>query len=62
VFETFKSFALLAQNKFEFDIKKVGSDNGSEFKNAIIDEYCDDKGINMNFLPNIHRNKMELLK
>jgi transposase InsO family protein len=32
VFETFKSFAILAQNQFEFDIKKVRSDNGSEFK------------------------------
>jgi transposase InsO family protein len=45
VFETFKSFAILAQNQFDFDIKKVRSDNGSEFKNARIDEYCDDKGI-----------------
>jgi hypothetical protein len=62
VFETFKSFAILSQNQFEFDIKKVRSDNGSEFKNARIDEYFDDKGIKMNFLPNIHRNKMEMLK
>jgi transposase InsO family protein len=45
VFKTFKSFAILAQNQFEFDIKKVRSDNGSEFKNARIDKYCDDKGI-----------------
>jgi hypothetical protein len=45
VFETFKSFAILAQNQFDFDIKKVRSDNGSEFKNARIDKYCDDKGI-----------------
>jgi transposase InsO family protein len=43
VFETFKLFAILAQNQFEFDIKKVRSDNGSKFKNARIDEYCDDK-------------------
>jgi hypothetical protein len=62
VFETFKSFAILAQNQFEFDIKKVRSDNGYELKNGRIDEYCDDKGKNMNFLPSIHRNKMELLK
>jgi hypothetical protein len=45
VFETFKSFAILAQNQFDFDIKKGRSDNGSEFKNARIDKYCDDKGI-----------------
>jgi transposase InsO family protein len=49
VFETFKSFAILAQNQFEFDIKKVRSDNESEFKNARIDEYCDDKGIKHEF-------------
>jgi transposase InsO family protein len=49
VFETFKSFAILAQNEFEFDIKKVRSDNGSEFKNARIDAYCDDKGIKHEF-------------
>jgi hypothetical protein len=45
VFETIKLFAILVQNLFEFYIKKVRSDNGSEFKNAIIDEYCDDKSI-----------------
>jgi transposase InsO family protein len=49
VFETFKSFAILAQNQFDFDIKKVRSDNGSEFKNGRIDEYCDDKGIKHEF-------------
>jgi transposase InsO family protein len=49
VFETFKSFAILAQNQFDFDIKKVRSDNGSEFKNARIDGYCDDKAIKHEF-------------
>jgi transposase InsO family protein len=49
VFETFKSFVILAQNQFEFDIKKVRGGNGSEFKNARIDEYCDDKGIKHDF-------------
>jgi hypothetical protein len=49
VFETFKSFAILAQNQFDFDINKVRSDNGPEFKNARIDEYCDDKGIKHEF-------------
>jgi hypothetical protein len=49
VFETFKSFAILALNQFDFDIKKVRSDNGSEFKNARIDKYCDDKGIKHEF-------------
>jgi transposase InsO family protein len=49
VFETIKLFAILVQNQFEFDIKKVRSDNGSGFKNAIIDEYCDDKSIKHKF-------------
>jgi transposase InsO family protein len=49
VFETFKSFAILAQNQFEFDDKKGRSDNGSKFKNNRIDEYCDDKGIKHEF-------------
>jgi transposase InsO family protein len=40
---------ILAQNQFDFDIKKVRSDNGTEFKNARIDEYCDDKGIKHEF-------------
>jgi transposase InsO family protein len=35
----------LAQKHFEFDIKIVRSDNGPEFTNARIDEYCNDKGI-----------------
>jgi hypothetical protein len=34
VFETFKTFIKRAQNKFETTIKKVRSDNGSEFKNT----------------------------
>jgi hypothetical protein len=49
MFETFKSFAILAQNQFEFDIKEVRNDNGWEFKNARIDAYCDDKGIKHEF-------------
>lgn len=49
VFETFKSFAILARNQFKFDIKKVRSGNGSEFKNVRIDDYCDDKGIKHEF-------------
>jgi transposase InsO family protein len=49
IFETFKSFAILAQNQFEFDIKKVRNGNGLELKNARIDEYCDDKGIKHEF-------------
>jgi hypothetical protein len=32
VFEIFKSFTVLAQHQFEFDMKEVISDNGPGFK------------------------------
>ncbi|KAG8068859.1 hypothetical protein GUJ93_ZPchr0005g15577 [Zizania palustris] len=43
--EIFKKFAKRAQNEFNFSIVKVRSDNGSEFKNTNIEDYCDDLGI-----------------
>jgi transposase InsO family protein len=39
------------QNEFETIIKKVRSDNGSKFKNTIIDELCDEYGIRHQFSP-----------
>jgi hypothetical protein len=42
VFATFKSFVKGIHNEFETIIKRVTSDNGSEFKNTRIDELCDD--------------------
>jgi transposase InsO family protein len=50
VFETFKSFVKGICNEFETNIKRVRSDNGSEFKNTKIDELCDDFGIRHQFL------------
>jgi hypothetical protein len=50
VFATFKSFVKGIHNKFETTIKRVRSDNGSEFKNTRIDELCDDFGIRHQFL------------
>jgi hypothetical protein len=44
VFATFKSFVKGIHNEFETTIKRVRSDNGSEFKNTRIDELCDDFG------------------
>jgi hypothetical protein len=44
VFETFKKFIKRVQNEFETTIKKVRSDNGSEFKNTRIDELFDEYG------------------
>jgi hypothetical protein len=50
VFATLKSFVKRIHNEFETTIKRVRSDNGSEFKNTRIDELCDDFGIRHQFL------------
>ena len=49
MFATFKSFVKGIHNEFETIIKRVRSDNGSEFKNTRIDELCDDFGIRHQF-------------
>jgi transposase InsO family protein len=49
MFSIFKGFAKRAKNKFDFKIKKNRSDNGSEFKNSKIEDYCDEKGVKHEF-------------
>jgi transposase InsO family protein len=49
MFSIFKGIAKRAENKFDFKIKKIRSDNGSEFKNSKIKDYCDEKGIKYEF-------------
>ena len=49
VFATFKSLVKSIHNEFETTIKKVRSDNGSEFKNTRIDELCDEFRIRHQF-------------
>ena len=49
VFATFKSFVKGIHNEFETTIKKVRSDNGSEFKNTRVDDLCDEFGIRHQF-------------
>ena len=49
VFARFKSFVKGVHNEFETTIKKVRSDNRSEFKNTRIDELCDEFGIRHQF-------------
>jgi transposase InsO family protein len=41
----FKKFAKKAQNELDCKIKKIRSDNGKEFDNTNIHEYCDEIGI-----------------
>jgi hypothetical protein len=45
VHEIFKKFATGAQNEFDVKIKRVRSDNGTEFKNTNIEEYLDEEDI-----------------
>ena len=49
VFAIFKLFVKGIHNEFETTIKRVRSDNGSEFKNTRIDEFCDDFRIRHQF-------------
>jgi transposase InsO family protein len=45
VHEIFKKFSTGSQNEFDVKIKRVRSDNGTEFKNTNIEEYLDGEGI-----------------
>jgi transposase InsO family protein len=49
VFDIFKKFIKRVQNEFETTIKKVRSDNGSEFRNTKVVELCDDLRIKYQF-------------
>ena len=45
----FKKFMTWAENEFDLKVKKVRSDNGSEFKNCKIEELGDEKGMKHEF-------------
>ncbi|WVZ77026.1 hypothetical protein U9M48_024929 [Paspalum notatum var. saurae] len=47
--DKFEIFAKRAQREFGLNIVKVRSDNGSEFKNYKVDEWCDEEGIKHEF-------------
>jgi transposase InsO family protein len=49
VFSIFKGFAKRAENEFDFKVKKIRSDNGSELKNSRIEDYCDEKRVKHEF-------------
>jgi transposase InsO family protein len=56
--ETLKGFLRRAQNEFELRIKKIRSDNGTEFKNSQIEGFLEDEGIKHDFLLPTHHKKM----
>ena len=45
----FSKFAKRAQNEFNTTLVKIRSDNGREFDNNNIEEYCDEVGIKHEF-------------
>jgi hypothetical protein len=60
VFVTLKSFVKGIHNEFETTIKRVRSDNGSEFKNIRIDELILELDINSR--PSTLHNQIALLR
>jgi hypothetical protein len=48
--EVLKKFLKRAQNEFDAKVKKIRSDNDSEFKNTQVEDYLDQEGINHEFL------------
>jgi hypothetical protein len=53
-----KKFLKRAQNKFEAKVKKIRSDNGSEFKNTQVEDYLNEEASSMNYWHPILYNKM----
>jgi transposase InsO family protein len=47
--ETLKGFLRQAQNEFRLRIKKIRSDNGTEFKNSQIEGFLEEEGIKHEF-------------
>ena len=49
IYDIFKKFMTRAENEFELEMKKVRSDNESEFRNTRVEEWCDEKRIKHEF-------------
>ena len=47
--EIFKTFVKQAQNEFESSVVKIQSDNGTEFRNTQVEEFCKEIGIKHEF-------------
>jgi transposase InsO family protein len=47
--EVLKKFLRIAQNEFDAKVKKIRSDNNTEFKNTQVEDFLDEKGINDEF-------------
>jgi transposase InsO family protein len=49
--EVLKKFLKRAQNEFDAKVKRIRSDNVSEFKNTQVEDYLDEEGIKHEFSP-----------
>ncbi|GJW20431.1 retrovirus-related pol polyprotein from transposon TNT 1-94 [Tanacetum coccineum] len=47
--ETIMSFIKRVENQNDIKVKQLRTDNGTEFRNSILVNFCDDKGISQNF-------------
>jgi transposase InsO family protein len=47
--EVLNKFLRRAQNKFDVKVKKIRSDNGTEFKNTQVEDFLDKQGIKHEF-------------
>jgi transposase InsO family protein len=48
--EVLKKFLRMTQNEFDAKVKKIRSDNGTEFKNTQVEDFLDEEGIKHEFL------------
>jgi transposase InsO family protein len=48
--EVLKKFLRRTQNEFDAKVKKIRSDNGTEFKNTQVEDFLDEEGIKHEFL------------
>jgi transposase InsO family protein len=48
--EVLKKFLKIAQNEFDVKVKRIRSDNGTEFKNTQVEDYLNEEGIKHEFL------------
>jgi hypothetical protein len=47
--EVLKKFLRMIQNKFDVKVKKIRSDNDTEFKNTQVEDFLDEKDIKQEF-------------
>jgi transposase InsO family protein len=56
--EVLNKFLRRAQNEFDAKVKKIRSDNGTEFKNTQVEDFINEEGIKHEFLAPYRPQKM----